>query len=100
MSLANFAAALDYVRPRKDGVPSGVSLPNYFIEGPLTWPGQYAGFLGVRHDPWQINQDPNSDNFKVDELSLPTGMTNDAQVRHSNPGTPASPTVGTSGICG
>ena len=58
-------------------MPSGVSLPNYFIEGPLTWPGQYAGFLGVRHDPWQINQDPNSDNFKVDELSLPTGMTNE-----------------------
>lgn len=73
----NFAAALDYVRPRKDGVPSGVSLPNYFIEGPLTWPGQYSGFLGVRHDPWQINQDPNSADFKVDELSLPTGMTNE-----------------------
>ncbi len=73
----NFAAALDYVRPRTDGVPSGVSLPNYFIEGPLTWPGQYAGFLGVRHDPWQINQDPNSDNFKVDELALPVGMTNE-----------------------
>ncbi|MEK6261022.1 MAG: DUF1501 domain-containing protein [Planctomycetota bacterium] len=73
----NFAAALNYVRPRKDGVPSGVSLPNYFIEGPLTWPGQYAGFLGVRHDPWQINQDPNSDNFKVDELALPTGVSNE-----------------------
>ena len=73
----NFAAALDYVRPRKDGVPSGVSLPNYFIEGPLTWPGQYAGFLGVRHDPWQINQDPNSADFKVDELALPTGMSNE-----------------------
>lgn len=73
----NFAAALDYVRPRRDGVPTGVSLPNYFIEGSLTWPGQYAGFLGVRHDPWQINQDPNSDNFKVDELSLQTGITNE-----------------------
>lgn len=73
----NFAAALDYVRPRTDGVPSGVSLPNYFIEGPLTWPGQYAGFLGVRHDPWQINQDPNSDNFKVDELALPTEVSNE-----------------------
>lgn len=70
----NFAAALDYVRPRNDGIPSGVSLPNYFIEGPLTWPGQHAGFLGARHDPWQINQDPNDANFKVDELSLPTDV--------------------------
>jgi len=67
----NFAAALDFVRPRHDGIPSGVSLPNYFIEGPLTWPGQHSGFLGARHDPWQINQDPNDPNFKVDALSLP-----------------------------
>src|SRR6186997_2075312 len=35
----NYAAALDYVRPRNDGVATGVSLPNYFIEGSLTWPG-------------------------------------------------------------
>ncbi len=70
----NYAAALDYLRPRHDGVPTGVSLPNYFIEGPLTWPGQYSGFLGVKHDPWQINQDPNSDNFRVDELTLQTGV--------------------------
>lgn len=70
----NYAAALDYLRPRTDGIPTGVSLPNYFIEGPLTWPGQYSGFLGVKHDPWQINQDPNSDDFKVDELTLQTGV--------------------------
>ncbi len=67
----NMASALDYVHPRTDGVPSGVSLPNYFIEGPLTWPGQYSGFIGMKHDPWQINQDPNDPNFKVDSLSLP-----------------------------
>jgi hypothetical protein len=71
----NMAAALDYVRPSRDGVPTGVSLPNYYIEGPLTWPGQYSGFLGTKHDPWQINQDPNAANFKVDALSLQAGMT-------------------------
>jgi len=67
----NIASCLDYVRPRTDGIPSGVSLPNYFIEGPLTWPGQYAGFIGAKHDPWQINQDPNDPNFRVEALSLP-----------------------------
>jgi uncharacterized protein (DUF1501 family) len=66
----NFAAALDYVRPRNDGIATGVSLPNYFIEGPLTWPGQHAGFLGAKHDPWQISRDPNDAAFKVDALSL------------------------------
>lgn len=73
----NIAAALDYVRPAPHGVPTGVSLPNYYIEGPLTWPGQYSGFLGPKHDPWQINQDPNSPGFKVDALSLQTGVTTD-----------------------
>jgi uncharacterized protein (DUF1501 family) len=71
----NFAAALDYVRPRNDGVATGVSLPNYFIEGPLTWPGQHAGFLGAKHDPWQINRDPNDAAFRVDALSLQSGVT-------------------------
>ena len=71
----NFAAALDYVRPRQDGIPTGVSLPNYLIEGPLTWPGQHAGFLGGKHDPWQINHDPNDAGFRIDSLSLQPGVT-------------------------
>jgi hypothetical protein len=71
----NFAAALDWIRPRNDGIPNGVSLPNYFIEGPLTWPGQHAGFLGPKHDPWQINHDPNDPNFRIDSLSLQPGVT-------------------------
>lgn len=71
----NIAAALDAVHPRSDGIPTGVSLPNYFIEGPLTWPGQHAGFLGAKHDPWQINQDPNAANFKIDSLTLKENVT-------------------------
>ncbi len=71
----NFAAALDFVRPRRDGIPSGVSLPNYFIEGPLTWPGQHAGFLGAKHDPWQIQGDPNDEAFRMQALAMREGMT-------------------------
>lgn len=71
----NFASALDFVRPRHDGIPSGVSLPNYLIEGPLTWPGQHSGFLGPKHDPWQINGDPNADGFRMQALSMREGMT-------------------------
>lgn len=73
----NFASALDFVRPRHDGIPSGVSLPNYLIEGPLTWPGQHAGFLGPKHDPWQINGDPNADGFRMQALSMREGMTSE-----------------------
>ncbi|HZU38611.1 MAG TPA: DUF1501 domain-containing protein [Gemmataceae bacterium] len=69
-----YASALDYLRPRHDGIPTGVNLPTFLMEGPLTWPGQHAGFLGPRHDPWQITQDPNSPRFRVNSLRLPAGM--------------------------
>lgn len=69
-----YAAGLDYVRPRQDGLPTGVTLPNHLVEGPLTWPGQHAGFLGPKHDPWQIEQDPNDAGFREQSLSLPPGL--------------------------
>jgi hypothetical protein len=69
-----YASALDYLRPRADGVPSGVMLPTFLMEGPLTWPGQHAGFLGPRHDPWQIRQDPSRPDFRVESLALPVGF--------------------------
>lgn len=80
----NFAAALDFVRPRTDGIPNGVSLPNYYIEGPLTWPGQHAGFLGSKHDPWQINGDPNADDFQMQALAMREGMTLDRMQARRN----------------
>ena len=70
----SFSSALDYLRPRSDGIPSGINLPTFLLEGPLTWPGQHAGFLGPRHDPWQINQDPAKPDFKVDNVSLFPGI--------------------------
>ncbi|TWU57126.1 DUF1501 domain-containing protein [Rubripirellula reticaptiva] len=70
----NYASALDFIRPRTDGMPSGVSLPNYLIEGPLTWPGQHSGFLGAKHDPWQINGDPNDKDFRMQALSMREGV--------------------------
>jgi hypothetical protein len=73
----NMASALDFVRPRNDGIPTGVSLPNYFIEGSLTWPGQYSGFLGPKYDPWQIQGDPNDANFQMKALAMREGVTLD-----------------------
>ncbi|WP_435016755.1 DUF1501 domain-containing protein [Tundrisphaera sp. TA3] len=70
----NYASALDYIRPRGDGVPSGVLLPTYLMEGPLTWPGQHAGFLGPKFDPLQIRQDPNKPDFRDESLSPPAGF--------------------------
>lgn len=68
-----YAAGLAQVRPRGDGVPSGVTLPHALIEGPLTWPGQHGGFLGPTFDPVLVTQDPNSPSFRMDTFSLPSG---------------------------
>lgn len=69
-----YSAACDYLRPRTDAMISGVNLPMFLKNEPLTWPGQYAGFLGPKHDPWQIIGDPNDAKFRVDELNLATGI--------------------------
>ena len=44
------------------------------MEGPLVWPGQHAGFLGPKHDPWHIKQDPNKPDFRVGSLRLDDGL--------------------------
>ncbi len=70
-----YAGALNALRPRSDGIPSGVNLPTFLMEGPLIWPGQHAGFLGARHDPWQVRQDPSRPGFGFEGLTLPAGLT-------------------------
>lgn len=68
-----YASGLDYVRPRRNGIPSGVMLPTYLNNG-YGFSGQHGGFLGVRHDPWHVRQDPNTPGFRVENLSLPIGL--------------------------
>lgn len=69
-----YSAGCAYARPRNDGIPSGVNLPTFLVEGPLTWPGQHAGLLGPKYDPWQITGDPNQRDFRVDSLTLAKGL--------------------------
>jgi hypothetical protein len=69
-----YSSGLHYLRPRNDGIPTGVNLPTFLMEGPLTWPGQHAGFLGPKHDPWQISSDPNALDFRVDSVRLAPGL--------------------------
>lgn len=68
-----YASGLNYVRPRRDGFPSGVMLPTYLNNG-YGFSGQHAGFLGARHDPWHVREDPNGASFRVENLSLPVGL--------------------------
>lgn len=69
-----YSSGCAYVRPRTDGLPTGINLPTFLMEGPLTWPGQHAGFLGPKYDPWQIKGDPNAKDFRVEALTLAQGL--------------------------
>ncbi|MBY0512942.1 MAG: DUF1501 domain-containing protein [Gemmataceae bacterium] len=69
-----YGAGVSYLRPSAPGVPAGVTLPTFLAEGPLVWPGQHGGFLGPKHDPWQITKDPNAAGFGVDNLRLADGL--------------------------
>ncbi len=70
----SYGSGVDYFQPRTDGVPNAVNLPTYLQEGPLLWPGQYAGCMGPKWDPWQITEDPNRPEFKVQNLTPPQGF--------------------------
>jgi hypothetical protein len=69
-----YASGLDFVHPRSEGVPNGVHLPTYLNNG-YGFSGQNAGVLGAKFDPWHIKADPNEPSFRVDELTLPVGLT-------------------------
>src|SRR5205823_8240563 len=57
-------------------VPAFVSLPTMIADGPFRTPGEFAGFLGKKHDPLWVLRDPNSRDFNVDDLTLPPGVDN------------------------
>ena len=71
----SYGSAYDSVQPRNDGIPNSVSLPNSLAGGAILWPGQNSGFLSARHDPWQVNRDPNQKAFRDETLEMPAGIT-------------------------
>ena len=79
-----YGAGVGYVRGSGSGIPSGVALPTRLVEGPLTWPGQDAGFLGPRYDPWQLRMDPRRPEAGDDSLTLAEGLDVDRLHRRSH----------------
>jgi hypothetical protein len=69
------AAMVRALRAGQGGLPSSITIPEHvWNDGNFPWPGQDAGFLGRKHDPWLIHCDPSQQNFKIPDLSLPDDM--------------------------
>jgi hypothetical protein len=68
----SLGAVVRYLRPAAGQLPSAVTLPEHiWNDGNVPWPGQDAGLLGRRHDPWLIHCDPASARFRIDALAPP-----------------------------
>jgi hypothetical protein len=61
----------------RHGVPPFVCLPTLFRAPPVdgVWPGQTAGFLGRRRDPFVVEGDKRSARFEQAEVRLPGELT-------------------------
>jgi Protein of unknown function (DUF1501) len=68
-----YGSIVDRFAPGPAGTPTFVAYPHVLSDGSIT-PGQHASFLGQTYDPFFINQDPNSSDFRLPELSLPANL--------------------------
>jgi hypothetical protein len=69
----NFASILSYFS--KPGVlPACVTLPRPIGHDGVTYAGTYAGFLGPRHDPMELQVAPNSNDQPAYPLAAPVDM--------------------------
>ncbi len=68
-----YASVVDKLAPNGGEMPTSVSYPYVIRDGAVT-PGQHASFLGKVHDPFLVTQDPNSADFRLPELSLPSSV--------------------------
>jgi Protein of unknown function (DUF1501) len=60
--------------PRRPGMPAHVAVPYASSIG--LRPGYFgANYLGLEHNPFETDGDPNQQNFQVMNLNLPSGLT-------------------------
>ena len=70
----SFGSVVDKLAPVAGGeMPTSIAYPHLIRDGSVT-PGQRASFLGKQHDPFFFSQDPSAPDFRLPELSLPSGM--------------------------
>jgi hypothetical protein len=65
------AAMVRATRDDRGQLPASVVVPEHiWNDGNFPWPGQDAGFLGQKYDPWLIHCNPQENSFDVPGLKL------------------------------
>ncbi|HEY1191470.1 MAG TPA: DUF1501 domain-containing protein [Gemmata sp.] len=68
----SLGAIVRYLNPTAGPLPAAVTLPEHiWNDGNFPWPGQDAGLLGHKHDPWLIHCDPADAAFRIGALAPP-----------------------------
>lgn len=69
-----YGSIVQYLRRHEPRDLAHVALP-HVMYNVVQLPGQTAGFLGPRFNPFHVQADPNAADFRVQELQLPADMT-------------------------
>jgi hypothetical protein len=69
-----YGSVLARFSPSSGPVPPFVQIPHVAFDQVYRCPGQWAGWLGKKYDPLLVVGDPNSPDYRVDELSLPADL--------------------------
>jgi hypothetical protein len=67
----HLGAMVAAARTPEKGIPPAVILPTRLTFEGTTFPGQNAGFLGARYDPWHLVGDPSDPRFAASVLEMP-----------------------------
>ncbi|MFN3653649.1 MAG: DUF1501 domain-containing protein [Armatimonadota bacterium] len=73
----SMGSVITAIKPNGDGMPTAVHLPYRIRFEGAPVPGEGAGWLGSKYDPWVIEGDPNAEGFRVPDLVPMAGFTVD-----------------------
>ncbi|WP_309715899.1 DUF1501 domain-containing protein, partial [Armatimonas sp.] len=71
----SIGSVISALKPAQKGLPSAVHLPVRIRFEGSPCPGETAGWLGAKYDPWLIERDPADPKFTVPDLLPVAGMT-------------------------
>ncbi len=73
----SMGSAVSRLRPAPGSVPSFVMVPDALIENAHLTPGQFAGWLGGRHEAFRLQGDPSQPGFSVPSLVRPADVSDE-----------------------